>query len=475
MATLYYTLNGNYDPEFSATAYSAPVNSAMRVLDFGPGSSIEGFENYQNQFVYLVSGPDVAPEYQGFQLATDQAGLYVDFRDFDYVTRVTGGNFGDYVFTGDGNDVLNGGGGDDFLIGGGGNDVLEGGRGSNSFDGGTGTNTLSYEHFDAPSLGGTLGVIINMESGSASDGESSLVQDTFSNIANVRGSQYGDIISGDAQNNVIEGGVDVDSLTGGDGIDTLSFEHSSDGVIVDLQEGFGSGGDAEGETYGSFENILGSTTDDALYGDGGANTLNGNGGNDELYGRDGNDRLVIGNSPVKVDGGEGTDLLFILRDSTVALTDTSFTGLASIEKIYVRDGASLTMTGVDIGAKLYSQSVADGGSTITGTDGADRIAAGKGNDVIAGGRGGDSLFGGAGADTFVFAAGDGRDVIRKFDAINDTIDLSALGGDTDGLDVRSFHGGDSTLITLAHEFGPTDKIILLDVAFGSLTEGSFIL
>ncbi|WP_018046064.1 calcium-binding protein [Methylobacterium sp. 88A] len=264
-------------------------------------------------------------------------------------------------------------------------------------------------------------------------------------------------------------------MTGGGGVDTLSYAHSTAGVTVDLAGNSGLNGDAQQDAYFGFLNVIGSTSGDTLYGDGGANTLNGKGGSDELYGRDGNDRLVISSSPVRVDGGEGTDLLFVNKGSVVVLTDDSFTSTASIEKIYVRDGASLTMAGVDIGAKIYSQSLTGGGSTIAGTDGADRIQAGKGSDVIAGGKGGDSLFGGAGADTFIFAAGDGRDVIRKFDALNDKIDLSSLGGDTGGLDVRSFHGGDSTLITLTHESGPTDKIILIDVGFGALSEGSFIL
>ncbi|MHC1999623.1 calcium-binding protein [Methylobacterium sp. CM6241] len=466
MAQFLYTSNGNYDFEKSELKYQQPITTEARTLDFGPGSAVQGYDFFGDEFIYLVDGPELVAHALPFNLTTRSAGLYGDSSDFDYVTRITGGNFGDMFRTGDGDDALNGGGG---------NDVLEGGRGRNTFDGGTGTNTLSYEHFDAPSFDDSYGVGIDMVSGTASDGTDSIVLDTFSNISNIRGTQYADTIEGDAANNVIEGGAGVDDMIGGNGIDTLSFKHSSAGVIVDLREGDGFGGDAEGDTYELFENILGSTSIDVLYGNGDANTLNGNGGSDELYGRRGDDRLVLSSSPAKVQGDEGTDLLFILKDSTVELTDVSFTGLASIEKVYVRDGATLSMLGVDVGTKIYSQSLADGGSTITGTDGADRIVAGKGGDDITGGQGGDALFGGAGADTFVFAAGDGRDVIRKFDAINDKIDLSSLDGDTDGLDVRSFQGGDSTLITLTRESGPTDKIILIDVAFGTLSEGSFIL
>ncbi|TXN25897.1 calcium-binding protein [Methylobacterium sp. WL19] len=441
------------------------MDPAVRTFDFGPASSIPGYTQYGNEIVYLIDGPEFEESLRSFGMTTQDGGIFGDSSDFGYVTRVTGGDFGDVFRTGDGDDVLKGGGG---------NDTLEGGRGTNTFDGGAGTNTLSYEHFDTSA--GSFGMIIDLSTGQATDWSTgTAVVDTFSNISNVRGSVRKDGITGDDNGNVIEGGAGDDELVGGGGVDTLSYAHSGGSVNIDLVREFGIGGDAEDDRFTSFENVIGSTFGDTLYGDGGANTLNGNGGSDELYGRDGNDRLVISDSPMKVEGGEGTDLLFILKDSTVELNVESFSVDASIEKVYVRDGAYLSMSGVAVGTKLYSQSQAGGNATIIGTNGADRIQAGKGDDGITGGKGGDALFGGAGADTFVFAAGDGRDVIRKFDAINDKIDLSSLGGDTGGLDVRSFHGGDSTLITLTHESGPTDKIILIDVAFGTVSEGSFIL
>lgn len=462
MAEFRYTLNGNYDPDKSVVGSQQSANTEARTLDFGPGKLIDGYEEFGNFLVYFLDGPGIEYESQVFQLTTQMAGLYGDFSDFDDVTRVTGGDFGDVFRTGDGNDVLNGGGG---------SDVLEGGRGINTFDGGAGTNTLSYEHFDAPGDGGAYGMGIDMAGGMAGDSTNQIVLDTFSNIANIRGSQYGDVIDGDGKNNVIEGGAGIDYMTGGEGSDTLSYAHSSAGVTVDLELRAGVGGDAEGDDQAGFENILGSTSDDVLSGTGDANTLNGNGGKDELYGRGGNDRLVIGGSPVKVQGDEGTDLLFIAKDSTVTLTDITF---ASIEKVYVRDGASLTMSGVDIGTKIYSQSLTDGGSMIVGTDGADRIQGGKGVDLITGGKGGDALYGGAGADTFVYASGDGRDVIRKFDVAKDKIDLSAFADRLDDVNVTSFRGEANTIVTFGGDSGPADKIILLDVALTSLTEGSFI-
>ncbi|WP_244479013.1 calcium-binding protein [Methylobacterium sp. Leaf106] len=462
MAQFRYTMDGDYDPENFTIGYQEPINPEARTLDFGPGNVVDGYEEFEDSLVYFLDGPGIEYEFQVFQLSTQMAGLYGDSSDFDKITRVTGGDFGDVFRTGDGNDVLNGAGG---------NDILEGGRGINTIDGGTGTNTLSYEHFDAPTEDGSGGVGVDMRTGEGYDYGSDKQQDFFVNIANIRGSQYNDGIDGNTENNVIEGGAGADYMTGGGGVDTLSYAHSTEGVTVDLSGQDGLKGDAEGDHYLGFLNVLGSTSNDVLSGTGDANTLNGNGGNDELYGRGGDDRLVIGNSPVKVQGDQGTDLLFIARFGNVELTDESF---ASIERVYVRDGASLTMAGVDIGTKIYSQSLNDGSSKIVGTDGADRIVAGKGGDVITGGKGGDSLFGGAGANIFEFASGDGRDVIRKFDVTEDALHIGLITQSMDDVKIGSFHGEANTIITFTSDTGASNKIILLDVTVDSVTEGSFL-
>jgi Ca2+-binding RTX toxin-like protein len=53
------------------------------------------------------------------------------------------------------------------------------------------------------------------------------------------------------------------------------------GVSVNLATGRGFGGTAEGDTYVSIENVYGSSFNDTITGNDGAN---------ELYGLDGNDR-----------------------------------------------------------------------------------------------------------------------------------------------------------------------------------------
>ncbi|MCC0807745.1 calcium-binding protein [Methylobacterium sp. W2] len=485
--------------------------------------------------MYVFTGLGFDADYGEVGYKAQRIGVFGDSSDFALTTRITGGDYGDVFRTGAGDDVLNGGGG---------NDTLESGRGSNTIDGGSGTNTLSYEHFDAPydvmpSI--VVGFSVYMKIGSTEDYTGQILVDNFTNISNIRGSDYEDNITGDDSDNVIEGGGGTDYLHGGDGRDTLSYQHSSAGVKIDLSkstasggdalgdhiesfenllgsaasdelygdandnvieggigadilfgdegndtlsyrlssEGVGidllnttaGGGDAEGDSFGDFENVIGSTAADNLLGNDDANILNGNGGGDTLTGRGGNDRLVISESPSTVDGGSGTDSLFINKGSPVILTSISY---IDIEKAYVRDGVSLDMSRVDEGTKIYSQSKEQGGSTIVGTAGNDRIQAGKGDDVITGSEGRDALFAGAGADTFVFTDGDGRDVIRKFDALEDKLDVHTLAASIDDMTFTSYRGGTGIVITFEGASAPTDKIILLDVAYQSLTEGNFL-
>ena len=97
--------------------------------------------------------------------------------------------------------------------------------------------------------------------------------DIYISIENLRGTDFNDILTGDGQNNVIEGGVGDDALDGGAngfGIDTVSYEHATSAVTVDLsvvasqQNTQGAGSD----TLTNFEGVRGSTFNDTLTGDG---------------------------------------------------------------------------------------------------------------------------------------------------------------------------------------------------------------
>ena len=129
-----------------------------------------------------------------------------------------------------------------------GNNVLEGGPGADQLFGNSGGSvTATYEH-------ATAGVTANLNNIPGSN-TGDAAGDTYTNIANLRGSHFNDILIGDNNNNVLDGngtnnnGGDV--LTGNGGADTFvfgggkvtvtDFSHSQ-GDLIDLSnQNFGAG------------------------------------------------------------------------------------------------------------------------------------------------------------------------------------------------------------------------------------------
>jgi Ca2+-binding RTX toxin-like protein len=108
-----------------------------------------------------------------------------------------------------------------------------------------------------------------------------------------------DWIYGLAGDDVLDGGDGADYLNGQSGRDQASYLYSTAAVTVNLQTGLGDGGDAEGDTLLSVENLLGSLYDDILIGD--------DDGTNELYGLVGNDRLKGGGGADILAGSSGND------------------------------------------------------------------------------------------------------------------------------------------------------------------------
>src|SRR5262245_59804467 len=85
-----------------------------------------------------------------------------------------------------------------------------------------------------------------------------------------------DQIYGFGGNDDLIGGNGADALNGGLGSDTASYYYySAAGIIASLSAGVGVGGEAEGDTYASIENLNGTSFADALVGNEGNNTLHG--------------------------------------------------------------------------------------------------------------------------------------------------------------------------------------------------------
>ncbi|MEZ5840904.1 MAG: hypothetical protein R3D02_10950 [Hyphomicrobiales bacterium] len=321
-----------------------------------------------------------------------------------YADRLYGDNAGNTISGGSGNDRLYGNGGQDTLRGDAGNDLLNGGAGEDILIGGTGTDTADY----STSIGG---VTVDLFAGNASGGDA--LGDTFSEIENVTGSDYADILRGDNGINVLDGGDGDDVLSGGAGGDTLigglgtdraDYQSSSAAVTVDLGNNTAYGGYAEGDSLSGIEQLTGSTFNDILKGDAGGNVLDGGLGDDTLAGRGGADQLI---------GGIGTDTADY-QDSTAAVT-------------------------VDLGGGLGTGGDADGDTyssieRVVGSAYGDTLIGDNGNNILEGKAGADTLRGGAGADQLI--GGTGTDTADySTSAIGVSVNLlenTASGGDAEG-------------------------------------------
>jgi Ca2+-binding RTX toxin-like protein len=231
---------------------------------------------------------------------------------------VTGGAGGDRICGGLGNDTLDGGEGADVLLGGPERDTLVGGGGPDQLDGGPGRDVLSDGDGNDTVRGGPGDDVFHTGPGTNSirgdDGDDMILVERGANtvdggtgvdwvdfqaaptgqtvrladypgVENVRGSRYGDTITGSGLANRLLGEGGNDSIWGGDGNDTIS------------------GGDGD-------DVLRGEGGADTLSGGFGRDTLSGGPGDDTLTGDDGNDTLNGDEGTDKVTGGAGTDTCY---------------------------------------------------------------------------------------------------------------------------------------------------------------------
>jgi Ca2+-binding RTX toxin-like protein len=248
---------------------------------------------------------------------------------YDSIDGVIGSGFADTLGGNDFANDLRGLDGNDVLRGNGGNDTLEGGLGADILDGGAGFDIANYAN-------ATTGLTLFMGGGTFNTGEAN--GDTHLSIEGLIGSQFSDIIGGDAGvndlrglngndfiygrggldtliggegNDVLSGGLDADRLEGEGGIDVAFYRDATTGVTASLLTG-GSGGEAAGDAYLQVENIWGSDFDDVLAGDNGAGQVYGFAGNDNLSGLGGDDFFYGGTGSDTITGGAGVDSAFFL-------------------------------------------------------------------------------------------------------------------------------------------------------------------
>ena len=213
---------------------------------------------------------------------------------------------------------------------------------------------------------------------------------------NLSGGSGDDELNGGAGSDTLSGGSGADDLDGGSGNDTADYRDSSDGVIVNLTTGTGSGGDAEGDTLLNIEHVYGSNFADLLTGSAKGDELSGFDGDDQLTGGAGADILNGGAGADILNGGDGNDLTDYSSSEAAVIIDLT-QGLAaggyaqgdtliSIERVRGSDFDDI-LNGNASNNQLF------------GNGGDDIVSGGAGNDLIRGGTGADILVGGTGIDT----------------------------------------------------------------------------
>lgn len=203
---------------------------------------------------------------------------------FSSIERIRGSQF---------NDILTGNSRDNVIEGLAGSDILNGGGG---FD--------FARHKDAPA-----GVTASLADSSINTGHAA--GDSYTSIEGLQGSDFGDTLIGNSENNVLIGGRGADFLNGGDGFDFAQYDINDvrSGVRADLADPSLNEGQATSDTYVSIEGLIGTRFRDRLFGDDLANDLRGQGGNDSLSARLGDDTVRGGDGNDRINGGYGNDLL----------------------------------------------------------------------------------------------------------------------------------------------------------------------
>lgn len=204
-----------------------------------------------------------------------------------------------------------------------GDNVLSGGAGADILDGVSGSDSASY-------TASKTGVNVSLMTGSATLGDAA--GDTLFNIDNLIGSKKNDVLEGDGGDN---------ELDGGSGTDTVSYQNASAGVTINLgttiaQNTFGAGLD----TLFNFENLNGSSHNDALTGTSKNNVISGGTGDDTMTGGGGKDVFMFDG----LTSGNDTITDFLAKTTKLSFDHSFFQTSQDILAASTQVGADVVIT-----------------------------------------------------------------------------------------------------------------------------------
>jgi len=383
-----YEIRGDFIVVQLPQGYTGPVELQYRITD------TEGVQDTTIVTSLTEAG------YNGVLTGTPRPDLLIgNWMD----ETISGRDSDDLIEANAGADVIDGEIGDDTIFAGAGDDTIDGGEGGDSIEGGDGYDWLTHANSLVGvrmDLGVRLGqggtaagdVVSGVEAMIGSDWNDTLGGSLAYNVIEggtgrdlIEGKDGIDTLRGEDGNDTLVGGADADLLGGGDGSDTADYRGSAEAVRVSLADGTATGGDAEGDTLFSIENLAGSDFADVLTGNADANDLDGGRGDDLIRGLAGDDILSGGRGADTIEGGAGID---------IATYATSATGVS----VDMANGAA--------GDGDATGDVFDSIEIVQGSFHDDSIAGDAGDNILRGGRGADDLDGREGIDTADYSVAD---------------------------------------------------------------------
>jgi uncharacterized repeat protein (TIGR01451 family) len=327
--------------------------------------------------------------------------------------EMTGGSGADYIFGLGGSDRMHGGDGTDFMCGDlpfgngnvddmygdGGVDIMCGGGGDDCMDGGPGTDIMWGEY---PIFGGQGNdEMYGYKGQTAQDPCTEITVQIYNVTVKI---EFGDIMWGNAGNDVMYGSKCIDLIWGDAGNDIIHGDDGMDFVWGNTDDdqiwGEAGGGLSINNTQisppiGNF--LWGNTGKDQMWGGPHKDFMWGNKGNDEMNGDAGMDFMWGDEGDDKMWGNDGTDFMWGCEDNDEMFGNDGvdvICGDRGDDKMFGNDGTDF-MCGNRGNDEMNGN---DGFDWMEGNQDDDAMNGDAGNDLMCGNQGNDEMWGDAGTD-----------------------------------------------------------------------------